>query len=232
MSVGHRAAVTVVALVVPVLITGTPQAADLALVGGTVITVADPRPINDGVVLIDATDIVAVGPRAEVEVSAGTRVLDTSGRFIIPGLIDTNVHLILMTVPEFYVKYEDRLKDIALQSAQIGLKYGMTTMADTWGPLDPLLEARDRISRGEVVGSHILVAATGNGSEALGLEDRIGTLERGKRADLLVLDADPLEDIANLRKIRFVIKDGEVVDRDALPTVQLLDFDPEAEWPY
>lgn len=63
--------------------------------------------------------------------------------------VDTNVHLILMTVPGFFVKYEDKLEEIAIQSAQVGLKYGVTTMADTWGPLEPLLSARDRINEGE-----------------------------------------------------------------------------------
>ena len=50
-------------------------------------------------------------------------------------------------------------------------------------------------------------------------------------ADLLILDADPLEDIANLRKIRQIIKDGKLIDRDSLPTVKVLDFDLEATWP-
>jgi imidazolonepropionase-like amidohydrolase len=77
----------------------------------------------------------------------------------------------------------------------------------------------------------ILIAATRNGAAAYGLENQLGTVEPGKLADLLVLDADPLEDVANLRKIRYVIKDGLIIDREALPTVKVLDFDPEATWP-
>jgi imidazolonepropionase-like amidohydrolase len=60
-------------------------------------------------------------------------------------------------VPEFFVKYEDRFEEIALESAQIGLKYGLTTMMDTWGPLEPLLKARDRLKSGEVIGSRVLI---------------------------------------------------------------------------
>ena len=78
--------------------------------------------------------------------------------------------------------------------------------------------------------------ATDQGPEAADLGPvawgRFGTIETGKLADLLVLDADPLQDIANLRKINQVIKDGRIVDREALPTVRVLDFDPEAPWPY
>ena len=78
----------------------------------------------------------------------------------------------------------------------------------------------------------ILIAATRNGAEAYGLGDDLGTVEAGKIADLLVLDADPLEDIGNMRKISLVIKDGKIIDRDALPSVKVLDYDPEAPWPY
>ena len=78
----------------------------------------------------------------------------------------------------------------------------------------------------------ILIAATRNGAAAYGLADQLGTLEAGKAADLLILDADPLEDVANLRQIRHVIKDGRIIDRESLPTVKVLDYDPEANWPY
>ena len=77
----------------------------------------------------------------------------------------------------------------------------------------------------------ILIAATRNGAVAYGLDDRLGTLEQGKIADLLVLNANPLEDIANLRDIHQVIKEGQIIDRDALPTITVLDYDPEAPWP-
>ncbi len=53
-----------------------------------------------------------------------------------------------------------------------------------------------------------LIAATRNGAIAAGLEDRIGTVERGKLADLLVFGADPLADIANIRTLELVIRGG------------------------
>ncbi len=129
---------------------------DLALVGGTVITATGEPPISNAVVLISDGRITEVS--TDPTVPDGFRLVDVSGKWITPGLIDSNVHLILMTVPEFFIKYEDRLTDIAIQSAQVGLKYGLTTMPDTWGPLKPLLEARDRINNGEFVGSRVLVA--------------------------------------------------------------------------
>src|SRR5271170_2841457 len=92
----------------------------LALVGGTVITATGEPPIPDAVVLIENGRIKVIGSRASVIIPSGTQVIDVQGKFITPGLIDTNVHLVLMTVPEFFVKYEGKFEDIALESAQIG----------------------------------------------------------------------------------------------------------------
>lgn len=62
-----------------------------------------------------------------------------------------------------------------------------------------------------------IVAVTRNGAIASGMLDELGTLEAGKFADVLVLGANPLEDIANIRALEAVIRDGRIVDRDALP---------------
>jgi imidazolonepropionase-like amidohydrolase len=56
-----------------------------------------------------------------------------------------------------------------------------------------------------------MVATTKIASEVLGLEKRIGTLEKGKLADLVVIDGDPLKDIRLLQnkdKIQAIVKDG------------------------
>jgi imidazolonepropionase-like amidohydrolase len=57
-----------------------------------------------------------------------------------------------------------------------------------------------------------LRSATINGAVYLGLDKQIGSVEVGKLADLVVLDADPLADIHNSEKIAFVIKNGEVFE--------------------
>ncbi len=63
--------------------------------------------------------------------------------------------------------------------------------------------------------AHALVAATSRAAEYLHLADR-GSLVAGKRADLLVLDASPLDDIVNTRRIARVFIGGVEVDRAAL----------------
>jgi imidazolonepropionase-like amidohydrolase len=61
----------------------------------------------------------------------------------------------------------------------------------------------------------VLVASTRNAARVMGRED-IGTLERGKLADLVVLGADPLANVANLRQVRLVARGGEVWTREEL----------------
>ena len=67
-----------------------------------------------------------------------------------------------------------------------------------------------------------IVAATKNGAIASRGIAEFGTLESGKRADLLILDADPLADIKNLRKLSTVIRDGRTIDRQSLPQQKVL----------
>ncbi|HJP58614.1 MAG TPA: amidohydrolase family protein, partial [Gemmatimonadaceae bacterium] len=61
-----------------------------------------------------------------------------------------------------------------------------------------------------------LQAATINATEALGYRSTIGTIERDKLADLVLLDANPLRNISNTRRISAVIANGRVFDRAAL----------------
>ncbi len=71
-----------------------------------------------------------------------------------------------------------------------------------------------------------IVAGTKNGAIAAGMEDEIGTIETGKIADLVLLDANPLRDISNIEKINAVIARGELIDRDSLPQTHLFTTAP------
>lgn len=61
-----------------------------------------------------------------------------------------------------------------------------------------------------------LRSATLNPAKFLGLDKTLGTIERGKVADLVLLDANPLEDVRNTQKINAVISNGRLFDRKAL----------------
>jgi imidazolonepropionase-like amidohydrolase len=56
-------------------------------------------------------------------------------------------------------------------------------------------------------------AATGAAAQILGADKELGTIEVGKWADLVFLDADPLADIRNTRRIWNVMHNGQLLDR-------------------
>jgi len=66
-----------------------------AIVGGTVVDGNGGPPIADAVILIEGARVAAVGPRSAIPIPADARQIDAHGQWIVPGLIDTNVHLSL-----------------------------------------------------------------------------------------------------------------------------------------
>ncbi len=133
-------------------------AQSLAITGATVIDATGRAPISDGVVVIEAGRIRAVGPAATTAVPAGATRIDARGKYVIPGLMDANLHLYLNADLESLIRYEGRYHEIVLEGAQIALKTGQTTVFDTWGPRADLVKVRDMINAGQAVGSRIYLA--------------------------------------------------------------------------
>ncbi|WP_420442366.1 amidohydrolase family protein [Candidatus Palauibacter sp.] len=84
----------------------------------------------------------------------------------------------------------------------------------------PLLAGTDNVglfneleayAKAGVPNAAILRAATANGARWLGKDDDFGTVQPGRRAHLILVDGDPLADIADLRNIDLVVKDGVIV---------------------
>ena len=95
----------------------------VALTGARIVTMAgeDGGVIEDGVILIDGNRIRAVGPRSRVNIPAGARTVDMTGRTIIPGLIDAHAH---------GPQGEDDLIPQQNWSNQVHLAMGVTTAHD------------------------------------------------------------------------------------------------------
>jgi adenine deaminase len=72
-----------------------------------------------------------------------------------------------------------------------------------------------------------LQTATINPAKFFGKETELGTIEKGKLADLILLDADPLADISNTKKINAVVLNGRLFDRSALGKI-LIDIEAAA----
>jgi imidazolonepropionase-like amidohydrolase len=83
--------------------------------------------------------------------------------------------------------------------------------SDLLGPL-ARHKTRELAIKAKVLGNAAtLIATTRVNAELLGVADEVGTIEPGKRADLLVVDGDPLDDIAELQDLErmpVVMKDG------------------------
>lgn len=130
----------------------------IAIVGATVIDGNGGPALPDATIVVRGHRIAEIGPRASIRVPAGARVIDATGKFATPGFTDTNVHLSLYNNGESMVRYADRFVDLVAEAAQTELKYGVTTVRDSYGALLPLIEVRDSIARGQLVGPRMLVA--------------------------------------------------------------------------
>ena len=138
----------------------------LALVGGMLLTGYEVPPIHHAVVLIEGNKIVQAGPASEVKIPADATVIDTSGRTMLPGLIEAHGHLITLGHGDYgrwfpWIQSHGgaaMLTKVMETAAKQLLMAGVTTTVDLGAPLQPSLSIRDRINKGEVVGTRALVS--------------------------------------------------------------------------
>jgi imidazolonepropionase-like amidohydrolase len=67
------------------------------------------------------------------------------------------------------------------------------------------------LARAGLAPAAVIRAATSSAADVLGRSEQIGTLEKGRFADVIAVDGDPLADIGALERVTFVMKEGEVV---------------------
>jgi imidazolonepropionase-like amidohydrolase len=136
----------------------------VAIVGATLIDGNGGPPLRDVTVVVDGSRIAAVGSAESVDVPTNARIIEAGGRYLIPGFVDTNVHVSLYGASfskarkETAVFYWERGRDIALESAQMHLKHGVTHIRDSYGQLPTLVEVRDAIAAGTEIGPRMQVA--------------------------------------------------------------------------
>jgi imidazolonepropionase-like amidohydrolase len=72
------------------------------------------------------------------------------------------------------------------------------------------------LAGGGIPPADVIVIATRNAARFLGKLEDLGTIEQGKLADFVLLDADPTVDVGHAKQIHLVMKDGRVIDRPKL----------------
>jgi imidazolonepropionase-like amidohydrolase len=110
--------------------------------------------------------------------------------------------------PDAQAAFGIQARNLARMSSA-GVRVALGSDGNT--PWAPHVEMADMVTAG-MTSMQVIVAATRNGAAFVGMSDS-GTIEAGKSADFLVLDADPLADIANTRRISAVYLRGAAVDR-------------------
>ncbi len=136
------------------------QEQTLAIVGGFLIDGSGGPPQHDAVVLVRGDEIIAVGSEGDIEIPPGARVIDANGFTVMPGLIDTHVHLDILGHGDYPTWHEmvrgDYGEVMELSAAQL-LAHGVTTARDAGGELEASVRTRDRIERGDVPGPRLFV---------------------------------------------------------------------------
>jgi imidazolonepropionase-like amidohydrolase len=135
----------------------------LALVGGMLLDGYEVPPVHHAAIVIEDDKIIDVGRASEVKIPADATVIDTSGRTMMPGLIEEHAHLSILGHGDYnrwypWIVQNGFMERVMEISARQLLMAGVTTAVDLGGPLKESLSVRDRIKKDEIPGPHMLVS--------------------------------------------------------------------------
>lgn len=154
-------------------------------------------------------------------------LLTSSGAYVVPTLIALEEEIEAGKagkIAEWLYRKAQREREAHRSSCSAAIEAGvhLAVGTDSGTPFNPhgrvWREAELLVELG-MAPARALVAATRGGAECLGLSSSIGTLEAGKRADLVAVEGDPIADVAALRRVRLVAKAGRVQHSGLLATL-------------
>lgn len=134
----------------------------LALVGGMLLDGYEVPPLHHAAILIEGNRIVWVGRAADAKIPKDAIVIDTSGRTMLPGLMDLHAHLMILGHGNYdrwfpWIAKTGVLRVMEISARQL-LHAGVTTAVDLSAPLEESLSVRDRIDKGEIPGPRMLMS--------------------------------------------------------------------------
>jgi adenine deaminase len=216
------------------------QARPIGITHVTVIDVENNRRLRDQTIVIEGKRIATVGPSDQVRVPDGYGVVDGRGKFVIPGFVDVRLFATdSSAAPPPDVSRGRLERDVLLGVTTIVLRAGDTLA--TPGAGDVLVPrayvaretARDAVALPAAseparnLGMHdylrrlvqlgltpatALRSATFDAARFGGLSSRVGSIAPSKMADLLILSANPLDEVGNVALIDAIVVDGRFVD--------------------
>ena len=158
---------------------GAARPSKLALVGGMLLDGYEAGPIHRAAILIDGERIVKVGPAAEITIPPDYTIVDTSGRTMMPGMIELHAHLILLGhgdyarwFPWIAKQGPGMLTKVMEAAAKQLLFAGITSAVDLGAPLQEGLSIRDRINKGEIPGPRMSMSGPWITRSAGGMTDQ------------------------------------------------------------
>jgi imidazolonepropionase-like amidohydrolase len=122
-------------------------------------TGAEPRQGVD--VMIANGRIAAIGPGGSIRVPSGARTLDLTGRYLLPGLIDTHAHVTVLRMqrdPSNRVVGSSFDAESSRRALELLLEHGVTAVRNPGAPAAEGVALRDSVSRGEIPGPRIVTA--------------------------------------------------------------------------
>ncbi len=142
----------------------------VALTGARIVTMNGNDIIERGDILITDNRITAVGPKGKVQIPTGTKVIDVTGKTIIPGFVDVHAHM----WPPRGVHQTQVWQYLA------NLAYGVTTTRDPQSSTTDVFEYTDLVDTGEIIGPRVYTTGPGVFAQS-GLDDKEATRNYIKR---------------------------------------------------
>jgi len=166
--------------------------------------------------LLAGADSIEHGHQAD---RAALEMMKQKGAYFVPTL--GIVEMLAEQAPteaarQHRMKSVEPIRQVVKQAQALGVK--IVTGFDASSPTTHGQNAREIVAlqRAGLPAVEAIRAATSRAAELLGLSEHVGSLEKGRYGDLIAVSGDPLADVSELRRVRFVMKGGEVI-RDDLP---------------
>mgnify|MGYP006306470907 CR=1 FL=1 len=162
--------------------------------------------------VLGGVDIVTHGNMAD---DTSIDLMKEKGTLVVPTMaVYERIHQMRPESPASEM-YETIFTNIRkLHDAGLTLAVGTDTMGGVFPFGGSALELELYVSKVGLSPLEAIVIGTLNGAKMMGLDDRLGTIEADKYADLVLVEENPLEDIGSLQKeenVKLVLRDGDVV---------------------